>query len=168
MSVLLNKMIQILVSSLVFTAGIFSFTMPASIASAAPQDYPLGQRSIFSERATRERVSSLGQVCLKGESCAGASAPAAAVAEESAGGPRSGEEIYNSVCAACHGVGVMGAPKFDDKAAWTARLEKGQETLVKNAIKGINAMPANGTCRDCSPEDIAASVEYMLRASGAL
>ena len=33
-------------------------------------------------------------------------------------GPKDGATVYNSVCGACHGTGVAGAPKAGDKAAW--------------------------------------------------
>lgn len=79
-----------------------------------------------------------------------------------AGGPRSGADVYNKSCVACHSSGVLGAPKLQDAADWTPRMEKGLDSVVMNAIKGINAMPPKGTCGDCSDEEIKAAVEYML------
>lgn len=44
-----------------------------------------------------------------------------------------------------HTAGVMGAPKIDDKAAWTPRVaRKGLDGLLKNAVNGIRSMPARG------------------------
>jgi len=54
---------------------------------------------------------------------------------------RSGEEIYNAVCVACHTSGALGAPKLNSKGDWGARIAQGYETLVNNAINGIRAMP---------------------------
>lgn len=106
--------------------------------------------------AIAERIKPVGSVCVQGDDCGG---PAVAA---SAGEPRSGEEIYGQFCTACHAVGVLGAPKKGDKAAWDTRLAKGFDQSVALAIKGINAMPPRGTCADCSDEEIAAAVEFMV------
>ena len=80
-----------------------------------------------------------------------------------AAGPRSGQEIYNQACVACHGSGVLGAPKLQAAADWQPRLdEKGYDTVWQNAINGINAMPPMGTCGDCSNDDIKAAIDYMI------
>ena len=57
---------------------------------------------------------------------------------------KSGEEVYNSACAACHTAGVAGAPKVGDKAGWETRAQQGLDTLVTHAINGKGAMPAKG------------------------
>ena len=36
------------------------------------------------------------------------------------------------------------------------------DTLVKHAYEGFNSMPAKGMCSDCSEEEIAAAVEYIV------
>ena len=74
-----------------------------------------------------------------------------------------GKSTYTKVCSGCHQVGIAGCPKYGDKTAWGPRLKKGLETLVKNAINGINAMPAKGGCMDCTDEEIELSVKYMLK-----
>lgn len=86
----------------------------------------------------------------------------AAAANAAAAGPRSGADIYNSSCIACHGAGVLGAPKLQDAAGWAPRMEQGFDTVLANAINGINAMPPMGTCGDCSNDDIKAAIEYMI------
>ncbi|WP_251358609.1 cytochrome c5 family protein [Kangiella sp. TOML190] len=78
-------------------------------------------------------------------------------------GPRSGEDVYNTYCTACHGTGVAGAPKLGDAADWSARLaEGGVEHLYEDAINGVGAMPARGTCADCSDDEIKKTVDYIL------
>jgi cytochrome c5 len=68
-----------------------------------------------------------------------------------------------AACTACHAVGVLGAPKTQVAADWQPRLdEKGFDTVWKNAIDGINAMPPMGTCGDCTNDDIKAAIEYMI------
>ena len=97
-------------------------------------------------------------------------AAAQAAAEEAAGsqqqqvafdGSTDGEMIYNNVCQACHQAGAAGAPQLV-AAQWEDRLQKGEETLVSNAIDGIGAMPAKGGRSDLTDEQVRASVEYML------
>lgn len=74
------------------------------------------------------------------------------------------EDSYNKTCAICHAGGAAGAPKTGDEKVWNQRIEeKGMDTLVKNASKGINAMPPKGMCFDCSDEDFKALIEYMAK-----
>ncbi|MDD2816667.1 MAG: c-type cytochrome [Thiotrichaceae bacterium] len=105
----------------------------------------------FEAQAADERTKPVGQVNI-------GSAPVAAVAAA----PKSGKEVFDGVCTACHTAGVMNAPKFGDKASWEPRIAKGEETLVKNAIKGLNAMPPKGGNPNLSDDEIKATVEYML------
>ena len=56
-------------------------------------------------------------------------------------GTRTGEQIYKSICAACHDAGAVGAPKTGDAAAWGPRLALGHDGLTASAIAGKNAMP---------------------------
>jgi cytochrome c5 len=73
-----------------------------------------------------------------------------------------GQKIYERYCVVCHREGLVGAPKFRDET-WTSRLSvKTLEELVTSASKGLNAMPAKGTCYECNEDDIKAAVEYML------
>ena len=82
-------------------------------------------------------------------------------------GPRSGEEIYKTVCSACHTSGAAGAPKLGDKGAWAARLKKGQKALVASAIKGLNAMPPRGGGADLSDLEVERVVVYLANQAGA-
>lgn len=109
------------------------------------------------EEQILERIEPVGKVCLEGEDC-GTAAPAAA----SSDGPRSGEDVYAAACQACHASGVAGAPVSGDAEAWSARVDKGMETLIDHAINGFNAMPPKGGCGSCSDEEIQAAVEFMV------
>lgn len=80
-------------------------------------------------------------------------------------GPRSGEQVYQSSCAACHGAGIMGAPKMGDAGAWSPRVAQGMDVLAKHAINGFNAMPAKGGCVACSDDEIKLAINYMVDAS---
>lgn len=78
---------------------------------------------------------------------------------------RKGEDVYKTVCAVCHGAGIAGAPKFGDKAAWKARVAQGMPALYNNALKGIRAMPAKGTCATCTEKEIKNAVDFMVSKS---
>lgn len=103
-----------------------------------------------------ENIRPIGSVTVADQS--GASVVAA--------GPRSGADVYNAVCMACHATGAAGAPKVGDKAAWTPRFAQGVETLDTHAINGIRAMPPMGTCADCSDDELKGAVAYMLNETG--
>jgi cytochrome c5 len=93
-------------------------------------------------------------------------APAPSAAPAAAAGPRTGDEVYNAHCAACHGTGVAGAPKMGDSAAWAPRAAQGIDTLLSHATNGLNAMPPKGTCAECSEDELKNAIEYMLSQSG--
>lgn len=152
---------KMLTASLVLVATLFAAGSVAAKSTKEISPYPLGERSVFSERAIAERIQPVGSVCVEGEDCG----TAAAAGEEVASGPRSGEQVYNSACAACHATGAAGAPKTGDAGAWASRIAQGNATLVKHAIEGINAMPPKGMCMDCSDDEIKAAVEYMVNKS---
>jgi cytochrome c5 len=81
-----------------------------------------------------------------------------------------GKQTYDTVCMACHGAGVAGAPKFGDKAAWEPRIAQGMDVLHKHAIDGFQGsagvMPARGGRTDLSDDAVKAAVDYMLAESG--
>ena len=101
------------------------------------------------ELATAQRIQKVGTVELRD-----ANRPLAA-----------GADVYKAQCAACHEAGLVGAPKFGDKAAWAPRLGQGFEALVQSALQGKGAMGAQGggAFRDI---EIARAVAYLVNASG--
>jgi cytochrome c5 len=83
----------------------------------------------------------------------------------SAHAERPADQIYNTYCVACHASGVANAPKFGSKADWLPHAEKGLDTLLLNATKGINAMPPKGLCFDCSDDEMQNTIQYMIDSS---
>jgi cytochrome c5 len=80
---------------------------------------------------------------------------------------KSGKEIVDAVCSACHATGALNAPKIGDKAAWAPHLGAGLEHLTQNAIKGVRQMPPRGGSPDLTDIEIARAVAYMANQSGA-
>jgi cytochrome c5 len=80
--------------------------------------------------------------------------------------PKSGEELFQQVCSACHGAGIAGAPKAGDKAAWGPRIAKGKDTLYDHALKGFQGstgvMPAKGGRADLPDDLVKQGVDYMV------
>ncbi len=106
-----------------------------------------------------DRIKPVGSVCISGEECAAAGGAAATASS----GPRSGEQVYNTYCAACHGSGAMNSPKSGDTAVWDTRLAKGFDNTLANAINGLNLMPPKGTCGDCSDEELGNAIKFMAK-----
>ncbi|MEM9103334.1 MAG: c-type cytochrome [Pseudomonadota bacterium] len=115
----------------------------------------------LSEEEIKKRTMPVGKVYREGDDLPAAAAPAPEVAT----GPRSGDTVYNGFCMACHSTGAAGAPKIGDVAAWQPLLARGIDDLTASAIAGKNAMPARGTCGDCTDEEIKVAVEYMANKS---
>ena len=84
----------------------------------------------------------------------------------SAGVLKTGEQVYQAQCSACHASGAAGSPKLGDDAAWAPRVKTGYEMLLTSALKGKNAMGAQGG-GDFSDVEIGRAVVYMANKSGA-
>lgn len=81
---------------------------------------------------------------------------------------KSGEEVYQAICQACHASGVGNAPVMGDPVAWSSRAEAGMEALYDHAINGLSdkgVMPPMGMCMQCSEEEVKAAVDYILEQS---
>lgn len=106
------------------------------------------------------RIQPFYEVCVQGEACGGGDAMAT-----NAG--RSGEDVYNGACMACHSAGIAGAPKVGDQLAWTDRIAKGMDVLYDSGINGVagTGMIARGGCADCSDDEIRLAVDFMVEGS---
>ena len=95
-----------------------------------------------------------------------AAAPAAFAADSAPKG-KSGKEVYDTVCSACHHTGVAKAPQFGDKAAWKKLIAEGADALTKEAIKGVRQMPPRGGNPSLSDVEVRRAVVYMANSAGA-
>ncbi len=75
------------------------------------------------------------------------------------------EKIYKATCMSCHGAGVLGAPKFGDKAAWQPRVAKGKPALYASGINGFKMMPPRGGNPGLKDDEVKAVIDYMISKS---
>jgi cytochrome c5 len=150
---------------------LLSFLVPVigiiMIASFATGGIKLGPDN---PAAVAQRLKPVGEVNIGQVPTGSAAGPAARPASPSpakaasAGGADAGKVLYNSVCVACHGAGIAGAPKAGDKAAWKARIAQGKDVLYNSALHGKNAMPPKGG--SSAPDaDVKAAVDYLVSQS---
>ncbi|EGA65661.1 cytochrome c5 family protein [Vibrio brasiliensis] len=130
-----RKLLTALVAAITFSSASFA-------ASVSQEEYD----------AIAERIKPVGDVYLAG----------AEPVKAEPTGPRDGAAVYGTFCIACHASGVSGAPKTGDAGDWAPRIAQGKDVLADHAINGFNAMPAKGSCMDCSDDEIIAAIEHMI------
>jgi cytochrome c5 len=79
---------------------------------------------------------------------------------------RSGQQIVDSACIACHKTGANGAPRIGDRKAWAARASQGLSGLTQHALDGIRRMPAHGGNPTLTDQEIQRAIVYMVNQSG--
>ena len=79
---------------------------------------------------------------------------------------KTGEQVVQAQCGACHTSGAAGAPKIGDAEAWGPRIKTGYDALLVSALKGKNAMGAQGG-GDYNDTEIGRAVVYMANKGGA-
>lgn len=75
---------------------------------------------------------------------------------------RTGKEIVESVCIACHGEGKDGAPKIGNTQDWAPRAKYGLGQLAKSAIEGVRKMPAHGGDSKLTDLEVERAIAYMV------
>lgn len=105
-----------------------------------------------------ERTQPFGKLCKQGDECGGAEVPA----PPAAAAGMTGSDVYSTYCHTCHGTGLNDAPKIGDSEAWTPRVSKGAEELLRTTKEGLNLMPVMGLCMACSDEELQAAIDYMI------
>ena len=136
---------------------IASFVVPVIIIILLTNFVANGQKSgagteAMEAEAVAKRIAPVGQVEVKD-----ASDPAAL---------KTGEQVFQAQCSACHTSGAAGAPKVGDAGAWGPRIKNGYEALLTSALKGKGAMGAQGG-GDFSDVEIGRAVVYMANQGGA-
>jgi cytochrome c5 len=134
--------------------GLFSLVIPVLIIGSLVYTYKFGGQtaavSANPEKAVAQRIQKIGSVEI-GDANREA---------------RTGEQVFNAQCTACHTAGVAGAPKFGNADLWGPRIKTGFDALWNSALKGKGAMGAQGG-GDFSDYEVARAVVYMANAGGA-
>ncbi|MBC8023289.1 MAG: cytochrome c5 family protein [Burkholderiales bacterium] len=81
-------------------------------------------------------------------------------------GERSGKEVVEHVCAACHATGANGAPRIGDTKAWEARSKRGLSKLTATALQGVRRMPPHGGSISLNDIELKRAITYMVNQSG--
>jgi cytochrome c5 len=152
---------------------ILAFAVPVLIAIGLSQLVTGGITAsprAMTPELVEKRIAPVGRLVVAGTAAAeteSSAQTAMAAAAPAAKQERSGEQIYNAGCGACHAAGVAGAPKFGDAAAWAPRIALGLDALTASVWNGKAAMPPKGGIADASKEEIARAVAYMANKAGA-
>jgi cytochrome c5 len=139
------------------TVVVLSFVVPILVIIALVNYVSAGGKpgagtELLAEEAVATRIAPVARVVLKDASNPGAL--------------KTGEQVYQAQCTACHASGAAGAPKTGDAAAWAARIATGYEALLNAALKGKGAMGAQGG-GDHSDLEIGRAVVYLANQGGA-
>jgi len=112
---------------------------------------PAAGTDALGPQAVAQRLQPVGRIEIRD-----ASAPAVV---------RTGEQVYQAACTACHAAGVAGSPKTGDTAAWAVRIKTGYPALLSSALKGKGAMAAQGG-GEYSDHEVGLAVVYLANKSG--
>jgi cytochrome c5 len=119
------------------------------------------------QEETLDRIAPVARVAIAGQDNSSLEPPPATPDAPATDLP--GDQVYQQVCAACHGAGVAGAPKTGDKAAWAPRVAQGADTLHKHAIEGYQGkagfMPPKGGRTDLTDQSVVNAVDHMVKQS---
>ena len=124
---------------------------------------PMVQQGVEQRTGIPARVAVAGQdntaLVIAPVTAAAAAGPALAI-------PKDGAEVFEAACKACHGLGIAGAPKAGDAAAWGPRIAKGKALLYEHSLKGFTGqagvMPPKGGRTDLPDDLIKAAVDHMV------
>ncbi|MEO8717581.1 MAG: c-type cytochrome [Burkholderiales bacterium] len=136
---------------------------------------PTADPAAVEPQAVAQRIQPVGRVEFGASGSSGAALPASGATTTqgakptggSASGSRTGEQIVNAACGACHVAGVAGAPKIGDAAAWAPRIKTGLPAMLAFAIKGQGAMPPRGGLADVTNTELERAIVTMANKSGA-
>lgn len=79
---------------------------------------------------------------------------------------KSGQQVYETTCQACHATKFDKAPQLGDRKAWAPLLKEGQAVVTAHAFLGIRNMPPKGGNNELSLEEFARAAAYMARQAG--
>ena len=153
----------LLIIGILAALAFVSYWIASDIAEATPGAYDRG--GPVQEKVIDQRLAPVGDVQISGNSSSqaqtvAASKPAASSAR------KTGKQIWEGTCSACHATGALGAPKIGNKADWGPRLTQGLKTLEQHALHGYKKMPAKGGNSALTDAEVIKALKYMVGQSG--
>lgn len=154
-----------LVVGILIGAAVGLFFLVRMIAIDTQGEFVLDDPTV--QAAINSRIEPIGKVVLLGSAELAAARAVPVNVPEQVAAVRTGPQVYNAACIACHAPpGIGGAPVIGDSAAWADRVLQGIDTLTDHALNGYQGstgfMPAKGGFLDFSDEEVIAAVQYML------
>lgn len=156
------------VIGLLVVIAILLFALARVVASETQDKYVLEDSEYI--KNVQERVAPFAQEAIAGQDNSALAIKPIQGAQGGAGAvaalPKTGQELFQQTCSACHGQGIAGAPKAGDRAAWAPRIAKGKATLYQHALHGFQGtkgvMPAKGGRTDVPDALVKQAVDYMV------
>ena len=144
------------------------FKEPEAPAAAAPTAPASAAAPATAPAAAAAAAAATAAAPAPAPNPAPAASDAAASGNSAQANAGAGKALFGAVCTACHGMGIAGAPKFGDKAAWAPRVAQGTNVLYEHAIKGFQGkagvMPPKGGS-SAADADVKSAVDYMVSAA---
>ncbi len=158
-SAFLRKFSGIIIGLMAFTGVIIVLALSLRgepDPNANPSQVRLAEERIAPVAGVRQGAD--GQAAL-----AAAQAEAQAAPTQAESGVVDGNQVYTTVCSACHAAGVAGAPQPGSDLLAQRLADKGIEGLKISVINGLNVMPPRGGRPDLTDEQIQAAIDFMLQ-----
>jgi cytochrome c5 len=156
-----------MVIGLLVAVAIALFALARIVASHTQERQVLSEADYAKNVAMRLASPSQEAVAGQDNSALAIKAPATAAAGSAVAIPKSGTELFEQTCSACHGQGIGGAPRAGDKAAWGPRIAKGKSLLYQHAIEGFTGtagvMPAKGGRTDVPDDLVKQAVDHLVQ-----
>jgi cytochrome c5 len=162
------NMFSVVIGALVAIALVL-FGIARSIGTPFDAARAAAEPSVAAEVA--QNLAPIGRLALAGHdnSALAIQTPASGAAPTALPVPKSGEATFQTVCSACHGTGIGGAPRVGDHAAWGPRIGQGKAALYEHALKGFTGragvMLAKGGRADLPDDLVRETVDYMVKKS---
>jgi len=158
-SVVIGLLVVVAIAIFALARTVASYTQDRQVISEAAYAKEVAARiALPSQEAVAGQDNSALAIKSAGPAAAGSAAPAAM--------PKTGTELFEQTCSACHGQGIAGAPKAGDKAAWAPRIAEGKAMLYEHALKGFTGkagvMPPKGGRMDAPDDLVKQAVDHMV------
>ncbi len=147
--------------------AVLVFALARFVGKGELEDPALLQDPLLAQ-SIAERITPPARIAVAGQDNSALAIAPVSVATSTAAAVtfETGQQVYDVACVACHGAGLLGAPKPGDTADWATRIAQGRPTLYEHAINGYTGrkgtMPPKGGRTDISDDLVRAAVDHMI------